>query len=103
MLCDAGGRPTTSAAPDVRPSETKSSSSSHPQNNRVLPESYEDQVAFLYNQIEELKRLFEYFIEDHHEMSIFRDLKDPIGRLVISPDVVKITLDDFCKAVKCVL
>jgi hypothetical protein len=105
MLRNAQGKPITSTTPDVRSSESMAQdpSSTYPPNNAyALPESYDDQVAFLYNQIEELKRLFEQFIEDHQEMKTYRDLRDPMGRLVISPNVVKVTLEEFCKAVKCV-
>jgi hypothetical protein len=101
MFRNAQGKPITSTTPDVRSSEDPSST--YPPNNAyAFPESYDDQVAFLYNRIEELKRLFERFIEDHQEMKTFRDLRDPMGRLVISPNVVKVTLEEFCKAVKCV-
>ena len=80
-----------------------SSSTSHPEHVHTLPECYDDQVAFLYSKIEELKQLFKQFIEDHNEMEVFRDLRLPLGRLAVSANVVQVTLAEFCKAVKCVL
>jgi len=74
--------------------------SHHPKHAHTLPENYDDQVAFLYNRIEDLKQLFEQFIDGHKEMKVFRDLRPPLGRLVVSPNVVRVTLDEFCKAVK---
>ena len=77
-----------------------SSSTSHPGHARTLPENYDDQVALLYHRIEELKQLFQTFIEDHDDMKTFRDLRDPLVRLAISPNVVQVSLDEFCKVVK---
>jgi hypothetical protein len=73
----------------------------HPEH--ALPECYDDQVAFLYSRIEELKQLFEQFVEDHNEMKVFRDLWLPLGKLAVSPNVVQVALDEFCQAVKYVL
>jgi len=75
----------------------------YPEHAPALPECYDDQVAFLYSRIEELKQLFERFVEDHEEMKVFRDLRLPLGRLAVSPNVVRVTLDEFCKAVEYVL
>ena len=74
----------------------------HPDHAHALPECYDDQVAFLYSRIEELKQLFEQFVEDHNEMNVFRDLRLPLGKLAVSPNMVQVTLDEFCKAVRCV-
>lgn len=77
-------------------------SSAHPSRHpHVLPDGYDDQVALLYSRVEELKQLFKQFVDGHNEMKAFRDLVAPLGRLAVSPNVVRVTLDDFCTAVKC--
>ena len=80
-----------------------SSSKAHAEYSNALPESYDDQVALLCAKIEGLKQLFEQFMECHKEMKNFKDLRVPLARLSASPNVVQVTLGEFCKAVKCVL
>jgi hypothetical protein len=80
-----------------------SSSKTHPEHSNALPDSYDDQVALLYAKIKGLKQLFEQFIDYHKEMKVFKDLRVPLARLGVSSNVVQVTLDEFCKAVKCVL
>lgn len=93
--------PTTlRVADDVESAIPGPATSSSNRYHHPLPEDYDDQVALLYMRIQELKQLFEDFVEAQEKMKVFRDLKVPFGRLVVSPNVVRVTLDEFCNAVK---
>ena len=93
--------PTTlRVADDVESTIPGPATSSSNRYHHPLPEDYDDQVALLYMRIQELKQLFEDFVKAQEKMKVFRDLKVPFGRLVVSPNVVRVTLDEFCNAVK---
>ena len=105
MLHGAKQAVTATHDSDDHPSQLMMPGPSLPAQKHVhaLPECYDDQVAFLYSRIEELKQLFEQFVEDHNEMKVFRDLQLPLGKLAVSTNVVQVALDEFCEAVEYVL
>lgn len=70
----------------------------------TLPKTLDKQIAFLYDQAQNLHDLVTQFAAIHAgSMTLFKEMQKPLVRLPLTSEMLRGALDEFCVARECVL